>query len=127
VHVLVVAYRRETPTQGERVVARMPLAWTHSAPTATLTTLYGGSPRFIDLVAVDVVARGAQLQTNPTPLGPLGILDPDGVLSTWTLELELVARRIAPIAYTVTVSWDGDWPINQRAAEHLAVSAPTRA
>ncbi len=41
---LVVAYQQQTPAKGERVVARMPLAWMHSAPTATLTTLHGGPP-----------------------------------------------------------------------------------
>jgi hypothetical protein len=128
-HVLIRSYERVTPAAlRATTIMRMPLAWTHSTPTATVTTLHGGSPRFIDLVAVHQGHQPALLQTDPEAAPPIGWLDPvDGqgkrVASAWKVNLELVGKGVKPIHFSVQVSWDGDWSSGS-GLDHLHVDGP---
>jgi hypothetical protein len=121
-HVVLVAYEQVAPP-GERVETRMALAWTHSEPTSTLSTLHGGSPRFIDLVSAIRGDSYAQLETHPKTVGPpVGFLQPNtNVAQTvWRVELELVARGVAPIKYRARLSWTGRW-VSGPGSKHLRV------
>lgn len=124
-HVVVISHQRVGPAVGKRHEIRMPLTWSHSDPAASLTTVHGGSPRWVDLVAAHRGYENASLETHPKAAAPTGLLDPQvregGVaLSRWRVDVELVARHVAPVRYAVFVQWDGAWRAGEIGA-HLQV------
>jgi hypothetical protein len=129
VHVVVTSYRRLAPSE-DRVDLRMALAWTHSAPTETIATIHGGSPRLIDLVSVTRGITWGELRTHPrTPAPPIAWLVPDlggaTVSSIWEVRLDLVADGVAPLHFKLQIHWDGAW-VGGPSAPHLSVRSLER-